>query len=122
MTDQKKWPRSEVYVLKRQLRYLALRKLQVPAREADRAAQSVVGFTRTIEALGLSLEPYADIIKREPPSRPSTTDPKRIAKRIRRRHLRALGIDPERANWIAERPRQYRALMLQIGAEDACST
>jgi hypothetical protein len=96
------------------LRYAALRRLGVKSDIADREAQSASRFTKMITDMGLDMAPYADIVKREPQSMPVSSDPKKVRARERRRHLRALGVDPERATWYSQRGRMYDQLVKQI--------
>lgn len=114
MSDRNRWPRSQIYRLKVELRYAALRTLGLSSVAADRASQSVAGFTKVITDMGLDMAPYADIVKREPSRLPVSAEPKNVRKRDRRLRLRALGVDPARATWYAERPRQYERLVKQI--------
>lgn len=114
MNDHKKWPRSRIYRLKVELRYAALRRYGMSAKDAYREAQSVARFTAAVTSLGHDMAQYADLVKREPHAYPASHDPKKIAIRERRRHLRALGISPGWSTWYSERPLKYAALVARI--------
>lgn len=121
MNDHARWPRSGIYRLKVELRYAVLRRYGMSAKDAYKAAQSVVRFTDAVTERGHDMAEHVDLVKKEPHCYPESRDPKKIALRERRRHLRSLGITPDQATWYAERPRKYAALVARIEAGENVS-
>lgn len=111
--------RNSIYVIKVNLRYAALRKLGLSSREAYRCAQNLDRFKAKLEELVVDPGSYATLLRRDAPGPPSSADIKARRKRERRRHLRSLGVEPDKATWYSERGRLYEALVeqLQPGAE-----